>query len=150
MARKDALLRLHQRLIAKRDSLRKKLSEELKLSHKTTAGVGDVGDVACDGTSNELDSQLAALESRELRQIERAIEMIREGRYGICESCEHSIPIARLKAVPFTPLCVECQRNQEEFGEGSEGFDPDWESAYEFEGRMSDKELTLGDIELDG
>ncbi len=149
MSRKDSLLRLHQRLTAKRDSLRKKLFEELKLHGNQTEGVGDVVDVASDGASNELDSQLAALGSRELRQIERAIDMIRDGRYGICESCEHPIPIARLRAVPFAPLCVDCQRTLEETGGDVDDLDADWENAYEFEGRMSDKELTLGDIEMD-
>lgn len=149
MARKDALINLHQRLVAKRDALRKKLADEMSLLQSRNVGVGDVGDAAADGTSNELDSQIAALESRELRQIDRAIVMIREGRYGTCENCEHPIPITRLRALPFTPLCVECQRKLEEFGVDSDDIDADWENAYEFEGRMSEREFTLGDIELD-
>jgi DnaK suppressor protein len=148
MARKDALIRLHQRLISKRETLRKKLFDEFKLTKPVTDGVGDVGDVACDGASTELDSQLAALESRELRQVERAIELIREGRYGICEHCEQSIPVTRLQAVPFAPLCVECQRLLEESGELGEEFDADWENAYEFEGRLNDKEYTLRDLDI--
>ena len=96
---------------------------------------------------NELSSQLKALESRELAQIERAIELIREGRYGRCEICSASIPIARLRALPYSLLCVECQRVQEEAG--SDGFESeaDWTSVYEHEGRMNDKEFTVGDIE---
>ncbi len=147
MARKDALLRLHQRLLKKRDALRKKLSENLNLGSSASAGGGDVGDAAADGERTELDSQLAALESRELRQIERAIEMIREGTYGICEICESRIPIARLQALPYTPVCVNCQRKFEEFNASGEAFDADWESAYEFEGRFEDREVTLGDLE---
>lgn len=149
MSRKDSLLRLHQRLVAKRDALRKSILEGLKLSQMTDTGVGDTGDAAQDGVSSELDSQLAAFESRELGQIERAIEMIRKGRYGICESCQQSIPIDRLKAVPFTPLCVGCQRDQEETGYSDDGFSADWETACEFEGRMSETELTLGDLEAE-
>lgn len=148
MARKDALLRLHERLIAKRDALRKKLIEEFDESHPAWSG-GDVGDAASDGEQSELNSQLAALESRELLQVERAITLIREGRYGLCEACEQPIPIARLKALPFTPLCVECQRMQEAYGRDAGGVEADWESAYELEGRLSDRELTLGDIFLD-
>ncbi len=149
MARKDALLRLHQRLTVKRDALRKKLFEEFKLLRTPDAGISDVGDAAANGASNELNSQLAALESRELMQIERAIDLIRDGRYGICESCLHPIPISRLKAVPFTPLCVDCQRKREEFGKDGDNIHANWESAYEFEGRMNDKEVTLGDIDID-
>jgi len=150
MARKDALLRLHERLKAKRDALRKKLVNELRLSRLDYGGSGDIGDAANDGAQNELNSQLAALESRELWQVERALELIREGRYGICEICEQTIPITRLKALPFISLCISCQRMQEETGNESYELDVDWESAYEHEGRMSDKELTLGDIDLDG
>ncbi len=151
MTRKDSLILLHERLISKRDALRKKLVEEIDLLQATNDGVGDVGDAANDGARNEIDSQLAALESRELTQIENAIEMIRDGRYGICEGCDHAIPMARLKALPFTPTCVECQRQQEETGLAPDELDADWESAYEFEGHIGDnKELTLGDLDLEG
>jgi len=103
MARKQALLRLHQRLIARRDFLREKLSR-LSTEFQRVRDVGDIGDAAADGTTDELDSQLAAFESRELCQIERALELMREGRYGICENCEQPIPVARLNAVPFVAV----------------------------------------------
>lgn len=149
MARKDAVLRIHQRLVAKRDALRRKLRDEFGELGERSKDVGDIGDVALNGSSTELDSQLAALESRELRQIDRAIELIREGRYGNCENCEQPIPIARLKAVPFTLLCVQCQRKLEEFGQSADDIDADWESAYEYEGRLSERDVSLGDLELE-
>ena len=46
-------------------------------------------------------------ENRE--QVERALERVREGAYGICESCGHRIPAARLKYQPAATRCVECQ-----------------------------------------
>jgi DnaK suppressor protein len=150
MARKDALLRLHERLIAQRNTLRRKLADELGLDYSSQTSGRDIGDAANDGASNELNSQLAALESRELFQIERAIQMMREGRYGYCEVCDQAIPIARLKALPFTLVCVECQRLQEQMGTAGADFEADWESAYEHEGRLSDRELTLGDLDLEG
>ncbi len=151
MARNDALLRLHERLVAKRDSLRKKLAEEFNVSAKSLSRIsrgGDVGDAAMDGASDEVNSQLAALESRELNQIERAIQLMRDGRYGICEICEKPIPITRLNALPFTPLCIECQRRQELKGHTDYEMHADWESAYEHEGRLNDQELTLGDFDF--
>lgn len=149
MARKDALLRLHERLLAKRDTLRSKLSEDSPFDGRSYESGGDVGDAANNGAQNELNTQLKALESRELGQIERAIELIRSGRYGRCEVCNSSIPIARLKALPYTVLCVECQRTQEEMGTNSFDADVDWTSAYEHEGRMSEKEYSIGDIDVD-
>ena len=149
MARKDALLRLHQRLVAQRDALRRKLGEESNTSFSFDRG-GDLGDAAMDGETRELNSQLAALESRELIQIERAIRMMRDGRYGICEVCEHQIPIARLQALPFTPLCIDCQREQEELGHTDfDSSEANWESAYEMEDRLQDKEVSLSDFEID-
>ena len=88
MARKDALLRLHERLVAKRDSLRKKLADDL--THTQVSTAGDEADAANDGAQVELNTQLAALESRELVQVERAIDLIRRGRYGICEVCDQA------------------------------------------------------------
>jgi len=46
-------------------------------------------------------------ENRE--QVERALERVREGGYGICEGCGHRIPAARLKFQPAATRCVECQ-----------------------------------------
>jgi len=46
-------------------------------------------------------------ENRE--QVERALQRVREGAYGICESCGHRIPAARLKFQPAATRCVECQ-----------------------------------------
>lgn len=46
-------------------------------------------------------------ENRE--QVERALQRVREGAYGICESCGHRIPANRLKYQPSATRCVECQ-----------------------------------------
>lgn len=46
-------------------------------------------------------------ENRE--QVERALERVREGAYGICESCGNRIPATRLKYQPAATRCVECQ-----------------------------------------
>jgi len=146
MARKDALLRLHDKLREKRDELRETLSQEMELGQRPR-DVGDVGDDAVNDNEKELNSQLMAFESRELVQIERAIEMIRVGRYGDCELCEKKIPITRLNALPFTPFCVKCQEKVEQAGGDLDQFDIDWENAADFEFRMQDMDLTLGDLD---
>src|SRR4029077_4325976 len=120
MSRKDALLRIHQSLVEKRDDLRRKLANEMELANAADAGTGDLFDAAMDGTQNEMHSQLAAFESRELQQIERAIKLIRKGRYGSCEVCGAAIPVARLKALPYTTVCIDCRQKQETTGAGSD------------------------------
>jgi DnaK suppressor protein len=146
MARNDALLRLHEKLREKRDEIRKMLNQERELG-QSPRDVGDVGDDAFNDNEKELNSQLMAFESRELVQIERAIEMIRIGRYGDCELCQKKIPINRLNALPFTPLCVKCQEKVEQAGGDLDQFDIDWENAADFEFRMQEMDLTLGDLD---
>lgn len=146
MPRKDALIRLHERLVAKRDALRRKLDDDMELP--TGAPGGDLVDAATEDASSDLSTQLANLETEELWQVERAIRMIREGHYGRCEACEGPIPAERLKALPFTTTCIECQRRSESRGI-SGASEHDWESAYEHEGKMSDREYSIGDIDIE-
>jgi DnaK suppressor protein len=65
MARKDALLRLTARLIARRDALRKALNGDLDSFRKFSElnAVGDNVDAAVDCANDEICSQLVEIES---------------------------------------------------------------------------------------
>jgi RNA polymerase-binding protein DksA len=52
---------------------------------------------------------------RQLAAINRALEDIDAGRYGICQDCGEAIVKARLRAMPFTTRCVRCQGELEGF-----------------------------------
>jgi DnaK suppressor protein len=142
MARKEALLRLRNRLVARRDALRKKLSRDKTGDGR---GSGDLGDVACEGARNELNSQLATIETRELRFVERALQMLQDGTYGTCEQCSGAIPISRLQALPYTVLCVKCQSELESLGE-DERAEVDWDMACDYENRLSDQDIRPEDV----
>ncbi len=43
-----------------------------------------------------------------LRNIDLALEKIKEGKYGLCEKCGKEIPIERLKFSPEARFCLEC------------------------------------------
>lgn len=146
MARQDALLRLHRCLLAQRDDLRRKLSEAAP--RLTADAGGDAGDVAQLDLERELESQLASLESRELARIEKAITAIQNGTYGDCDRCGGRIPVARLQALPYTDTCVECQRRFECHAELSNDTQ-NWESAWEFQARENDRELTARDVQFE-
>jgi len=148
MPRKDALLRLHKSLVAKRDDLRKQLLMELEDSTTTEHQTGELADAALDDSQNEMHSQLAAFESRELEQIEHALHLLKTGRYGSCEVCGDAIPIARLKALPYTTVCIDCRQRQERHGRRGDEFSENWESLYEYEGRIADRDLTLRDLNV--
>ena len=120
MARSDALLRLHKSLLARRNDLRKKLSNELDnlRNFNSSNASGDSADVAFESGSDEMASHLAEIDARELSQIDRALARLKQGTYGLCEACQGKIPIGRLNALPYTTLCIECQREMEKY--------PDW------------------------
>jgi len=48
-----------------------------------------------------------------VQAIDEALGRVNDGSYGICESCEGEIAEARLQALPFTRLCVNCQADRE-------------------------------------
>src|SRR5215471_5745354 len=131
MARRDALLRLHKTLLARRAALRKALAGELADLRNFKADSGDSADVAFDAGSEEISTQLAELEARELSQIERALARMKQGTYGLCEHCQGKIPVARLNALPYSTTCVDCQREMETYPgwEGGRG-GRDWEKVY--------------------
>jgi RNA polymerase-binding transcription factor DksA len=43
-----------------------------------------------------------------LHDIERALERLDEGTYGVCERCGQPISVARLEAMPATTTCIAC------------------------------------------
>ena len=48
-----------------------------------------------------------------LKQIDRALEKIEEGTYGICDVSGEEIPRARLEAVPYATMTVKAQEKLE-------------------------------------
>jgi len=117
MARKDSLLNLHAILVRRRDALRNALAGDLTLLRELRSeSPGDVIDAAYDSAQDEISSQLAEVESRELANIENALERMRAGTYGSCELCGCKIPLARLNALPYATMCIDCQRELERSG----------------------------------
>jgi DnaK suppressor protein len=147
MSRKDAILNMRQVLIKRRDALRKALAGDLSLLKELRAqSSGDVVDAALDSVQDEISSQLAEVESRELSRIEYALERMRSGQFGLCESCNTAIPMARLNALPYATFCIKCQREMERQGAGS-SHDVDWSRLTD--SGSGDAELSINDIEID-
>jgi DnaK suppressor protein len=152
MARRDALLRLHKSLTARRAELRRRLGGDLEdlRNYSGTDQTGDSADLAFDAGSEEIASQLAELESRELGQIERALQRMKQGTYGLCEGCQTKIPVARLNALPYSTTCVKCQREMEIYGGfSSERHGERWDKVSEGESPLEERPIDLSDLEMD-
>ncbi|MCU1422926.1 MAG: molecular chaperone DnaK [Microbacteriaceae bacterium] len=44
----------------------------------------------------------------QLTAIDRALERLQSGAYGVCVTCGRDIPLARLRARPAADRCVSC------------------------------------------
>jgi DnaK suppressor protein len=146
MARKDQILKMRHLLVRRRDALRKALAGDLSLLKELRDQQGgDVVDAALDTAQDEISSQLAEVESRELASIEKALDRMRHGNYGLCEGCSTKIPIARLNALPYATLCIDCQR-LEETGGGFGGHNSDWSRVLDTS--YAENDVTFSDLEI--
>ncbi|CAN5211555.1 MAG: TraR/DksA family transcriptional regulator [Nocardioides sp.] len=84
------------------------------LMHDSGDGAGlDQADVGA--SSFERDQELTVVNSErdKLAQIERALDRISQGTYGMCESCGEPIGKMRLMAFPRATLCMTCKQREE-------------------------------------
>lgn len=47
------------------------------------------------------------------KQVNDALQRFGDGTYGICVECNKPIDTARLKAIPYAALCLDCQSQRE-------------------------------------
>ena len=150
MARRDALLRLHESLVSRRGDLIRRLGGDLKDLLHRSGDTGDSADQAFESSGEEVSSQLAQVESRQLTQIDRSLARLKQGSSGHCEVCQKKIPISRLNALPFSTTCIECQREMEASGEWLASGPADWERVSDAEARMKEpREVDVNRLEMD-
>ncbi len=73
----------------------------------------DSGDMSHSLFTRELDATVEQTLERRLRNVERALQKIEEGTYGICDDTGEPIPRGRLEAVPEAIYTVEAQQRRE-------------------------------------
>jgi len=79
-----------------------------------TENFPDMSDQATAETDKAFVIRLREREQKLLGKIDKAIDRITQGTFGICESCSEEIKYERLKARPVTTLCIDCKTRQEE------------------------------------
>ena len=131
MKRPIAIRKLVDVLRSRRTAIRRSLDlARSQLGPAAERVVGDVADEALDSEQYAVCSQLAQVESVEIAQIEAALERYEEGRYGVCEQCDRSIPLQRLQALPYATLCIDCQRKQESVRGETGAVTPSWRNDF--------------------
>jgi DnaK suppressor protein len=100
------------------EGLQHSLKDTLKKSPREAAGdisgyAFHMADLATDTYDREFSLDLASNERQLLYEIDEALKRIQEGEFGMCEVCKSRIAKSRLKAIPYTRLCLKCQEAQE-------------------------------------
>jgi DnaK suppressor protein len=75
--------------------------------------VHDSGDMSQSLFDREMDATLEQTIESRLQYVERALQKIEEGTYGICDDTGEPIPRGRLEAMPEAIYTVEAQQRRE-------------------------------------
>ena len=73
----------------------------------------DLADVASDDIDRKMIEVIGSQELKRLKMIDSALTRIQQGKYGVCIKCGKKIPQARLEALPYALMCIECKTAEE-------------------------------------
>jgi DnaK suppressor protein len=107
------LEKIKSELLVRRRELEEKL-DQMSKEKVSDDQVQDPGDQALSSTMELLKSSFEDAEIQEIKRIERALQKIEDGSYGICADCGEQISEKRLKSNPNAARCLACQEAYEE------------------------------------
>jgi DnaK suppressor protein len=108
------LERFRKKLLEKRKELLRGVQSSSSSSMEAGSdGIQDIADQASSAYTKEFLLSVGDEERRVLKQIDIALQKIKEGNYGKCEACKNPISVKRLEAIPFARLCIECKEKEE-------------------------------------
>lgn len=93
------------------------VSEEVKTKEESKGYSQHQADGGTDDFDQRITIEVSEKEQGLIRKIDRALEKIEEGTYGICDISGDEIPIKRLEAIPYANMTVQVQ---EKFEKGEE------------------------------
>ena len=93
------------------ESARELLLKEIKELPDGDMGndVGDDNEEADESEEKQIVTSVEDTLKDRVVQIDSALNKMKTGRYGICESCNKNIPLEVLKIVPESRLCKNCK-----------------------------------------
>ncbi len=112
---KKLLAAIEQQLLNRKEQLLSEASETIGGLNQSQdkEEMADFTDQSTMEFNRSFQLQMKERERKLLIKIERALEKIKDGSFGICEECEKPIGDKRLEARPVVTLCIECKTEQE-------------------------------------
>ena len=106
---------LEQRRHAILDAARQEVREASEDTRLARAGeVRDEGDEGEVMLQDSIRFSLLNMKTEMVAGIDRALERLRDGRYGLCDRCGRDIAESRLRALPFAERCRPCEELRED------------------------------------
>jgi RNA polymerase-binding transcription factor DksA len=103
-----------QKILKERDRILASLSNhEVEFEGSTSSRSAEFEEASKLDRDREYISSLLTINTEELSDINESLKRILDGTYGKCIDCGNDIPEARLEAMPSTPRCLACQRENE-------------------------------------
>ena len=100
------------------ESRRGEIQDKLRTLRETLpneiTNVRDAEEQSVHDFVQDVELALMEMKSETLQKIDDALRRLEEGTYGTCADCETEISEARLRALPFADLCINCQEQAEE------------------------------------
>lgn len=78
-----------------------------------SADLPDEVDLASSETGQAMNLRLRDRERVLLKKIDKVLQKIEDGEFGVCELCGEEIGVKRLEARPVADLCIRCKEDQE-------------------------------------
>jgi DnaK suppressor protein len=106
-AERNKFKALEKELMSKREEIRSRFADQLA-DVVMERGPDEEGAEANHNLSKHLILSSLARDRFILNDVELAIQRMQTGVYGICDACGVTIPDARLRALPWARLCLQC------------------------------------------
>jgi DnaK suppressor protein len=87
-------------------------SRPLPASLDVNSRQGDLADQASGNNEVHIQLKLKQTDAKILQATEEALTRMEKGSYGICRDCGEPIAPARLRAIPWTRVCITCKEKQ--------------------------------------
>jgi DnaK suppressor protein len=84
----------------------------LQASMENNTRQGDMADQASGNNEVHIQLKLKQTDAKILQAIEEALGRIDKGTYGVCRDCGEPIAEPRLRAIPWTRVCITCKEKQ--------------------------------------
>ena len=105
-AYRKSLLRKREEIFSEREA------KGLSTTMDNNTRQGDMADQASGTNEVHIQLKLKQTDAKILQAIEAALQRIEDGTFGLCRDCGEEVAAARLNAIPWTRVCIDCKEKQ--------------------------------------